>query len=539
MKALCTYCQAPVESIDFVYNLDETGAVRDLLNDYPVMVRLVSLLEQELGRGLFFYSLAQLWSQTEHPTPAEGSRIVALQMPITAAPILAALHQTDLWSEDPAGQLMTLSALLDLPAQGRELDRLHRQLTSSQVLGQLPVELITILDSRGSEVPVEVRHGLTGSRLSGKYCPKCFRPLSDLAGLHREVVVALAGAERIGKTAVATAAVSYLLHPNPTGLELLLPPEDDPKWSVFRDTCLRRYEQGLAVQKTHTAQTQALSVTLPLRIPQGREQWNTVNLTIVDLPGEFFSEVIQDQWFAQYGKLYQNASVIWFPTDLAQLAQMRCPDAGYGYDGKEIQVDVPILRRNLNTLRQRLDTGGTEKPFCVILNKSDMAEAESHAPWLYTPEDVTDRYLTHSMLHEQHWGQLVSKVRRYFQTVNASYLEVLEDAFPIRTFVALSAYGHPVDQNTPRINAPFNVAAPLIWSLAILSLLPVARLNADCRLEVAWMNRNGTPDDALLQNLGRPRYGPAGQPVFVLSRPPVSRRSCFLPFARRGPRSFP
>lgn len=532
MKALCTHCQVPIPSDGFVYDLNETGILFDLLRTRaPQFLTLVSCLEQRLGRSLFFYPIHPLMDSVSPSVPNASGRIFTRQVPITAQPIQNALQEAGLWPDGLANRLLALSQLLEVPAPDQEVERLCRQLDSGQPLFHLPLEVVTTLDDQGAEIPLELRNPATGRRISGKYCPHCHQPMSDLAGIHHEVVVALAGAERIGKTAVATAAISCLLRPNPTGLKLLLPPDEDPKWSVFQEHCLRPYEQGRAVLKTHTGQSHAFSVTLTLRIPLVQDRHRDVNLTIVDLPGEFFSEVIQDQWFAQYGKLYQNASAIWFPTDLAQLAQLLHPDPGYGYDGKQIAVDVPILRRNLNTLRQRLDTSGQEKPFCIILNKSDMtAQTSGAGHLLYSTEDITPRYLSGSFLLEHSWCQLVANVRRYIQQTNASYLAVLEEAFPLRTFVALSAYGHPVDQHTQQVNVPYNVAAPVIWSLAMLSLLPVVRVNGSGQPEAVRMNRDGQPDPDLCRNLGHPDYDAQGRVRLRLPRPPAQRRGFFARF---------
>ena len=170
---------------------------------------------------------------------------------------------------------------------------------------------------RGIFVPKKLRlHGDQNNRISSsmRRCA-CGRPLSHYTGTAEEIVVAMQGSSRAGKT-TAMIALEYHLNNTIIGSNSAiniesklqaLDPEDEALIWVARQH--RNYGNGHAVVKTQTeTKTEHLLYSFRLNL-----NGSPYVLTIVDMAGEIFDEgeTLSDKWQDEYRAIYSICDAVW------------------------------------------------------------------------------------------------------------------------------------------------------------------------------------------------------------------------------------
>lgn len=314
-----------------------------------------------------------------------------------------------------------------------------------------------------------------------RICPHCGRELSYASGMGDEIIVALAGAPRAGKTSCMVALLSTLYNNNLENFTMQVD-GTDKKWvSLLKE--ITAYRMGLRVIKTPDKATEVPSFSFKIKIGDGSFKV----LTIVDMPGEFWvreqGRGLDAEFFNKYAGLYENIDCVWFAISKATIKLYRMDPIemeryrsklthGFNENLEQIEIADPhVLRNNLAELSNCLKGRGKKMPpFLVMVSKPD---------FFISSEDVTETCSKHKIypvvgpdpdayLYEQVRNSVAQanatereavlgkqplslkeldlwlharNVRNYIQQVNEPFLRAIEDNCPDRFYISLSAYG--------------------------------------------------------------------------------------------------
>ena len=363
-------------------------------------------------------------------------------------------------------------------------------------------DVILYLDDNGvldkvtdlNNVPIQSGSVLLGFR---RVCSHCGKLLSRAAGFAPEIVVALSGSPRAGKSSCMVAMISSLLDQMCPGIRIIPQPNDDV-WN-FMKTEVGFFSQCKKVEKTPNLQQEvpAYSVLLELN-----DQSKTKRvLTVVDMPGEFWQvgSGLTAEFFEQYSGLYRNIDCIWFVTSKAtiRLSQSEIPEnkkqeliSLTSEDAEVIyQANPTNLESNLNMLKKHLNSFKQDMPpVLVIVSKPDFiistVDEEKTQDFRLFPlnqdvvgasaEDIAS-LIRHD--NQRIYGMYVSSlfshgkdVRDYIYDCNSQFISAVESNCPDRFYVALSAYGQPALERESPIKkkpTPYHELYPLLWTLLI------------------------------------------------------------------------
>ncbi len=150
----------------------------------------------------------------------------------------------------------------------------------------------------------DTMHGFT------HICPHCGHELSRAAGAAEEIVVALAGAPRAGKTACMIAMLSAIQNGACPGVHIV-PVAHDHKWDNLQIE-IDYYNRGMKVQKTPDKLTEVPAHSILIQVNDDAKTQRV--LTIVDMPGEFWQGTsgLTPEFFREYSGIYENIDCIWF-----------------------------------------------------------------------------------------------------------------------------------------------------------------------------------------------------------------------------------
>lgn len=314
-----------------------------------------------------------------------------------------------------------------------------------------------------------------------RICPHCGRELSYAAGMGEEIVVALAGAPRAGKTSCMVALLNTLYSNNLNDFTIQVD-GTDKKWrSLLKEISL--YRQGLRVEKTPDKATEVPSFSFKLKVAGGAAKV----LTIVDMPGEFWvreqGKGLNEEFFNNYAGLYENIDCVWFaiskatiklyrmdPLEMEKYREKLSKDFNENLEQIEI-ADPHILQNNLHSLATYLNGRGKEMPpFLVMVSKPDFFISSADVtqtctqhhlypmvgadPAAYAYPQVKNSVAqANATERETMIGQRpiclkeldlwnhARNVRRYIQEVNEAFLKAIEENCPKRFYISLSAYG--------------------------------------------------------------------------------------------------
>lgn len=349
---------------------------------------------------------------------------------------------------------------------------------------------------------------------SVRICPHCGRELSSASGRAEEIVVALAGSPRAGKSSCMVAMVNSLINGQLAGVKAV-PDVQDRKWNALKVE-IDNYQKCAKITKTPDKQTEVPAHSLLLQL-QDREMTKRV-LTIVDMPGEFWQSGsgLTADFFSQYSGMYENIDCIWFVISKAtvRLSQSTIPESVKGKLTGETSEDADVIQKaspfslaaNFDQLKRHLraKVGRGIPPTMVIVSKPDFivsdTDAEETRKYDLFPADAdmissanmddTTRIVKHE--GQRYYGVLERKlymhsanVRNFVRATNPALLSAIEDNCEDRFYTSLSPYGRPasMDDWTEATPTPYHELHPLLWTLAITG---ASRIYHDCR----WLKKN-------------------------------------------------
>lgn len=373
----------------------------------------------------------------------------------------------------------------------------------------------------------EVRSDMVGYI---RVCPHCGKRLSRAAGTAPEIVIALAGSPRAGKTSCMTAIASALRSGKYGSFRMnIAQTPNDPGWEALVKE-IELYQKGYAVTKTPIEQDSAPAYSLPIDIMNQRRV-----LTFVDMPGEFWADrrgAIDANFFRQYQGIYSNIDCIWFfiskftvlRTELRQdakapeeLNKARAQLAENAADNAELIANANHnnIEANFSQIRDGLRAMGKElPPVAVIVTKPDIAATEADrddmlkydffpAPTLVNSKkngvgvDVgaenfnrVQRVLVHRgidiVLNEREFFENSILAAKYVFDRNSNLFNAINNACPRKTYMSIAAYGIPAKINNTASSSdeqeklplymspnPYKEIFPLLWTLSICGCIKI------------------------------------------------------------------
>lgn len=359
------------------------------------------------------------------------------------------------------------------------------------------------------------------ARGNTRLCPHCGRALSFATGTGEEIVVALAGAPRAGKTSCMVSMLSTLHRGEAMPDFVIETSTHDEKWANLMNE-INNYRKCCRVTKTEDNILEVPGTSFKMKI--GQNAFKVI--TIVDMPGEFWvqqnGQGLDEKFLDMYAGLYENIDCIWFAISKATIqlynnsagrtdAITQKLDSEFNETIEQIsKADPHVLRENLSSLRTYLNGKGKEMPpFLVMLSKPDFfmdnndisttckngvyplvsrtTEEISYTGIYQTVSQANRRDLSSvvnarpTRLNEQSFWAHANDVRRYIKSTSISFLRAIEDNCPKHFFMSVSAYG--CSAQAPSIVAsaepqrepvPYHELYPLIWTLAVNNCLPVS-----------------------------------------------------------------
>lgn len=345
-------------------------------------------------------------------------------------------------------------------------------------------------------------------------CPHCGCVISRAAGRAEEIVVALAGAPRAGKTACMIATLHSLLQSNCPGVRIV-PMDNDSKWNNLESEIKNYYKKGKKVEKTPDKITEVPAHSILLEVA-GNPRIRKV-LTIVDMPGEFWQGAsgLTADFFKQYSGIYENIDCIWFVISKATVSLSHVDQIPSFVQEKlrsEVSEDAEIIQKsapqnlsiNLGMLRNHLNLRGKPMPpMIVIVSKPDYSttqldEKKNQEYQLFPEENVASvnaEDLARTMKASSKNGYGVAQypiyehaqnVRSFIEDTCPAFLSAVEDNCPDRCYAAVSPYGHAAGDRddldlVPPV--PYHELIPFIWTLAIQGGLTIYQ---SCK----WLKKN-------------------------------------------------
>lgn len=343
-------------------------------------------------------------------------------------------------------------------------------------------------------------------------CPHCGRVLSRASGTAEEIVVALAGAPRAGKTACMVSMLNSLLDGSCTGIQVI-PMAHDDKWDDLNKE-IDYFSRGMRVEKTPDKITAVPAHSVKIQL-NDKHQTQRV-LTIVDMPGEFWQGTsgLTADFFKQYSGIYQNIDCIWFVISKATicLSEVKTiPEEVQQELLNKASEDVDIIKKsapqnlsmNLSMLKSQLQK--ELPPIMVIVSKpdysvSELDEEKTREYNLFPVDgmDVTssnaadmmevlhnDSRLLYGLNQYPIW-QHAANVRAFIEQTCPSFLSAIESNCKDRFYTVVSPYGHPAfdrDDEMSMAPTPYHEMFPFLWTLAIQGGLQIRQ---DCR----WLKKN-------------------------------------------------
>lgn len=343
-------------------------------------------------------------------------------------------------------------------------------------------------------------------------CSNCGCVLSRASGTAEEIVVALAGAPRAGKTACMVAMINSLLNGGCPGIRVI-PMAHDDKWSDLSKE-IEYYRQGMRVEKTPDRITDVPAHSLKVQL---NDKQNTQRvITIVDMPGEFWQGThgLTEDFFKQYAGIYENIDCIWFVISKSTVCLSNIhmiPESVENDLLHFVSEDVGIIRNsapqnlaiNLSMLKNQLQR--PLPPTMVIVSKPDYSigaldEAKTRQYMMFPAEvfDVPDCNASELMqvlssdnkrlygMNQYPMYEHSNNVRQFIEDVCPPFLTAIESNCEDHFYASVSPYGHPAvdrDNLTSAAPTPYHELYPFLWTMSVMAGLQVYQ---DCK----WLKTN-------------------------------------------------
>lgn len=536
MTYFCTKCQMrhPIEDISAdmwgICREELRGALQDTIQEFKMEYESdgdeIEDMEDELIRflnnsdtvpinrgefhgtgriGAYFplnrRNVEQLENLDIKPTMVSGTYVITLNTLIDVSVACSA-------NSDAASRIRTGANLLSADYQYRALCR---------------KDVVMLLNKHGALDRVMNANNepfVIGGKMLGftKICTHCGCILSRAAGSAEEVVVALAGSARAGKTSSMIAMINSLISGSNPYLRVIPTPHDE-YWRAL-ETEIRSYRACRKITKTVAKLTDVPFYSMLVQINDPKKTERV--LTLVDMAGEFWSGEdgsLSAEFFTGYSRLYEALDCIWFVTSKATVRlsgiyatpDRRVVEELSKATSEEYEIiqrsDPSTLTGNLSLLKDqlRLKLNKPMPPTVVIVTKpdfcissTDVNETRNYRLFpvgcsnvnQYNAQDLSCLFHVQERqlygVNEQNLRASATMVRNFIEYKNSALISAIESNCEKRFYTVLSAYGRPALSNSDEGSSepqPFHELVPLVWTLAITGAIPVIH-------DVHWMKKN-------------------------------------------------
>ena len=336
-------------------------------------------------------------------------------------------------------------------------------------------------------------------------CPHCGREMSRAVGAAEEIVVALAGSPRAGKSSCMISMISSLLNGSCPGIRVV-PMPHDRKWKALSNE-VNHYQHCAKITKNPENQIEVPSHSLLIQLSD-RDHTQRV-LTIVDMPGELWQSGngLTADFFSQYAGIYENIDCIWLVVSKATVRLSQAGEISERVLQELVEYtseDVDIIRKanptnlttNLGMLKSHLAARSHKPmpPTIVIVSKPDHMVSANDAEdtvknALFPPaeEDVANRNTeelsrilkcdSKYLYGMTQWTlcQHAANVRSYIEDINPSFLPAVEDNCQDHFYVSVSPYGRPALERGENMESPtpYHELIPFLWTLGIMGAVKI------------------------------------------------------------------
>lgn len=530
MKYFCARCQQKYDIGDIAADMydicgdeirqrlqeivnDKTESNRDRDAYLYRLIRMCSDESETVGR---FFAISGNSAETGLDHPARTGMILRGRLRLSVNRLVSIYKQSGLWSADRESNNVPTAdpAVLLKDDLGKTVYEEDLQFVYGEAGPKKELYLDYYMDSENNPFGFTDEYNNNILRGFRRCCPHCGRRLAAAVGKASEIVVALSGSPRSGKTSSIVSMASVLRSGKyqPYGLSMESFNNDEQWQNLQRE--INNYDRGVKVTKTETSVSSAFSYSVLVRAGNVKRV-----LTFVDMPGEFWQNQsgngLTSEFFKQYSGLYENIDCIWF--FISKLT-------AYGYDlGDDLSrndtqrrllaesSDVPNvvmldgpdnLYANLRLLGDSLKARGKEIPPCaVILTKTeiDVSDADKVKEYGLFPVENGKIATTASIssynvnelkkvfvadgsggyhLGERAFHSYAMNTRNFFLNSAPGIAKAFEDNLKYRFYIAAAFYGHRAvseeDIDKAYNPTPFHELFPLIWTLSIMGSLQIS-----------------------------------------------------------------
>lgn len=342
-------------------------------------------------------------------------------------------------------------------------------------------------DDQGNEFPQKLEVTYVDGHKQAylhQVCPMCGQMFHGAAGRFREIVIAMVGSARVGKTAYLASFVDGL--EKNTVSKKICPieyvPSYDEGYRIFCRDILFPYRKGLKPVKTPIGE--GVQSMIPLFSLQLRILDRDYLFSFVDMPGEAFDNRSDDQFILNSRQIFKAADMFWICIDPDQLKPMSevVSEDETGDDGVSLNM-VNIMGNVSAAIQTIIDNPQENIRAAVLVTKSDRLSPEEQ---FYKPElNVRTEYFENGTFYYDRMKPLLKSVKEKMKG-NPLIEANMRGWCHAYTPFPVASYGHRVGTSNNELSETGNqnadamkpnpslVEAPFVWSLCVLGLLPAA-----------------------------------------------------------------
>ena len=349
---------------------------------------------------------------------------------------------------------------------------------------RIPIRVMRKNDPNNSIVIDSVT---TTRNTNTRYCPLCGGELSRWSGGYPELVLTVVGGPRMGKSTALAACIGYFLQNNGTFGISCREDDQDRGWRDFKTHYIESMERNQPVDPTRTTVEVIPRFTVHLEIIDNDGQRQRLNLTVVDLPGEYDrngeeNATISDEIYRHYQDLYDHVDFIWYCTDQTELEQLSDENSDtLKAAGHAAQTKPMPTSRRLAKLQSYGNLMRKNTPALMLLCKSDMIQRNEQDPVLFSDTyqlfeegtGVRENGKFAPVIEGYNYYDRAYKVREYIRGRNSRLVDGFEAAFPAHTYLATSNYGHNFTDGSSQAKKAYMTEQPLLWMLAVNGYLSI------------------------------------------------------------------
>lgn len=363
----------------------------------------------------------------------------------------------------------------------------------NEIIAQFNVRIVMIDDDCGNKfakkLEIEYEDGIY-QNVTSNVCPNCGKKFYPEVGRYEEIIIAMAGSARVGKTAYLAALV-YNLIEKKNGVASVIEAKNED-WEFFRSVILEKFRNGEKIDKTAF---EGGGETIPLFSIQIKVFDKNYIFTFIDMPGEAFDNPEETEGDAGINfiinerRIIKYAQMIWFcvaPEQIdADIAKMRKIT---NLQQDAVNTKTAQVMANIRSTMQAVNMDRRMNA-AVLVTMSDQIFGDDAPEGLFAPSvNVCEEYIVKGCLDYQKTSEFCELSKGYLEHA-VDIVNTINDIFRGYSVFAVAAYGQNlpnanqeemellnlIGQNDAALNGrggitpiPSMVELPFLWTLATL-----------------------------------------------------------------------